>query len=372
MSKVGILTLYYKNYNYGGLLQAYALQHSIQNSQQISYILESGYDGWRPIKEVIKKPIRKVYYKIKFGHKWAENVWQRKQMFDSFSEKIPHTKVVTAESICSLSDDFEVFVCGSDQIWNPVGWQPQFFLSFLPENKKRVSYAASIARESLSTEEIKFVERYIDKFFAISVRENQAEKILCNAFPEKKIQTVCDPVFLLEMSEWKDLSKKSKIKIEEKFIFAYFLGNNKEFRYKALEYAKKLGIKIIFVGYMNKDDFQWEKENLQYIAPPMGPIEFLWAIDNAELVLTDSFHAAAFSCILEKPFYVLPRFKKGEKGSMNSRLEHLVSMYGIEERFTNNLESLEFAYDNRELISIREKIKEQRRIGLSFLAENVL
>ncbi len=371
MSKVGILTLYYKNYNYGGMLQAYALQKTIPNSKQISYILDSGYKNWNPIKEAVKAPLRKVYHKAKYG-KWAKEAEKRIQLFDSFSETIPHTKVVTADSISNLCDDFDLFICGSDQIWNPIGWQPQLFFSFLPEGKKRISYAASISRDSLTKNELEFIGKYIFKFSAVSVREKQAENLLSANFSGLPIQTVPDPVFLLDKEDWREISKDSTFSENENFIFAYFLGEDKKNRNLAIQYAKKLNKKILFIGNMNTKDIEWEENNSQFMAPPMGPLDFLWAIDNADIVLTDSFHAAAFASILETPFYALPRFKKGEKGSMNSRLENLVSVLGVENRFTESLMSKDYAYNESELCNIRRNTADQRRIGLSFLSKHII
>lgn len=168
--KIAILTLYYHNYNYGGLLQAYALQKAITDlgyqAEQISYKLESGYDGWNPIKASIKKPMAYLYHGAKYG-KWFDQYTVRQKKFEAFAENIPHTEVVTAQTISELSNQFDCFVCGSDQIWNPIGWQPTLFFDFLPDDKKRISYAASIARDELTEEEYAFMEPYLDKFLSL-------------------------------------------------------------------------------------------------------------------------------------------------------------------------------------------------------------
>ena len=116
IKKMAILTLYYHNYNYGGLLQAYALQKAITKlgyqAEQISYKLESGYDSWNPTKASIKKPMAYLYHRTKYG-KWLDQYTVRQKKFEAFAETIPHTEVVTAQTISKLSNHFDCFVCGN-------------------------------------------------------------------------------------------------------------------------------------------------------------------------------------------------------------------------------------------------------------------
>lgn len=364
---IAILTLYYKNYNYGGLLQAYALQKVLDrygnNVQQISYLVESGYDNWNPAKYRLKKIMGPICRLIRFG-KQEVNARKRKEKFNKFAIQIPHTKTVTEKNITSLNKDFDLFICGSDQIWNPIGWQPSFFLSFAEDDKKLISYAASVARDQLSEVELLFIRHYINRFSAISVREKNTEEILTQEFPDLNIVTVIDPVFLLDKPEWETLIKNNK---KQKNIFAYFLGTNILNKNLALEYANQLGMDIRFVGYMDKENYTWEKEHAEVVAEPMGPIEFLEAIHNAEFVITDSFHAVAFSCIFETPFYALPRFQITDRKSMNSRLVNLTETLEVKNRFVSELKGNIYRYKQSELDSIRQNIKSQRKFGLDYL-----
>lgn len=365
-----ILTLYYHNYNYGGLLQAYALQKAITDlghqAKQISYRLESGYNGWSPVKASIKKPVAYLYHRAKYG-KWFDQYTVRRKKFEAFAETIPHTEVVTAQTISELSNQFDCFVCGSDQIWNPIGWQPTLFFDFLPDNKKKISYAASIARDELTEKEYAFMKPYLDKFSAISVREKNSADMLNQKFSKLNVQAVPDPVFLLEKDEWVNLIPKSKEK-DEPYIFAYFLGENEENRQKAIRYAEDRKLKIRFASYLDYTQSGWDKQHPELLASPMGVEEFLQSIANAELVLTDSFHAAAFSSILKTPFYALPRFKAQDKTSMNSRILNLVQELEIPERYTEELDT-QYEWRGSELKSIENNLQRMKNCGLDYLQQ---
>ena len=196
--KVAILTLYYKNYNYGGQLQSYALQNKIEklgySSYQISYKLETGYEEKNKIKKILKKflyPLVKLKYILK-NYKWLKFTKETNKKFEKFSNNIPHTKVYTAKNIKNLNKEFDIFVCGSDQIWNPMGWQDILMLSFAEKNKHKISYAASIAKNELTDEETKFLCNNIKDFDYISIREpNNKEKIEKKL--NKKVYIMPDP-----------------------------------------------------------------------------------------------------------------------------------------------------------------------------------
>lgn len=367
-----ILTLYYHNYNYGGLLQAYALQKAITDlgyqAEQISYKLESGYAGWNPIKASIKKPVAYLYHRAKYG-KWFDQYTVRRKKFEAFAETIPHTEVVTTQTISELSNQFDCFVCGSDQIWNPIGWQPTLLFDFLSNDKKRISYAASIARDELTEEEYAFMKPYLDRFSAISVREKKSADMLNRKFPRLNVQAVPDPVFLLTEEEWRTLIPKVNEK-KVPYIFAYFLGENEENRQKAIQYAEDRKLKIRFASYLDYTQSGWDKKHPELLASPMGVEEFLQSIANAELVLTDSFHAAAFSSILKTPFYALPRFKAQDGNSMNSRILNLVQELEILGRYTETL-PVEYKWQEYELKHIDENLSRMQKNGMQYLKESL-
>ena len=164
MIRVAILTLYYNNANYGGLLQACALQKVIANlgyeCQQISYDLNSGYLETQETSLNWSKRIKNVVLRVK-NYAWRQHYKEYCSWLKPFANQIPHTSVVNADTIGNLTLDYDAFVCGSDQIWNPIGWQPTLFLDFVKEPKGKIAYSASIATNELSNEEIEYIRKYI-------------------------------------------------------------------------------------------------------------------------------------------------------------------------------------------------------------------
>lgn len=366
-----ILTLYYNNYNYGGLLQAYALQKAVSrlghSAVQISYDHPTGYTDFNQLKRFVKRPFKYPYHLLKYGS-WYEDYSKRIKLLERFTNIISYTNVVTASNIGALNKKFDAFICGSDQIWNPIGWQPTFFLDFVPNDKIKISYAASIARDNLTKEQLEYIRKFTTDFAAISVREKSSADILNNAYPELNVQYMPDPVFLLEESEWIKLIKSEKS--VEPFIFAYFLGDDNSNRDKALTFARNTGLKIIFASHLSFLHYQWEKNHVDIISPPLGVEDFLNHIANATLVLTDSFHAVAFSAIYRTPFYTLPRFKQNDKNSMNSRIIDLVNELDIPSRFTERI-SDEFEWKENEVDNIEYNIDRLRKRGINFLDKSL-
>lgn len=365
--KIGIITLYYNNPNYGGLLQSFALQQTLSlagcEAEQISYDLLAGsIEGYSRNKYIIKNLIKRFVPGFHCANSKCNSELRK------FEKTIPHSKYVDYQSIISLNSEYDAFICGSDQIWNPIGWQPAFFLSF--GNKPKISYAASIARECLTEEELAYLNKHTKDFLSLSVREkNNAEYLTEKLGREYKL--VPDPTLLLTRGEWNERFPDSPVN-GKSYIFAYFLGFNEKQRNECIDYAKKLGMDIYFIPYMKKESYEWDKNNIEYCVKDYSVGNFVNVIRNAELVLTDSFHGAVFSCVFEKPFYVLNRQLIGNEKPMNSRMETLFYELGIpKERMTDtvmNIDKYGFSVDEIEHISMTKT--KWREIGLEYLKES--
>lgn len=368
--RIAILTLYYKNSNYGGVLQAYALQKTLSKfgseAKQISYKLESGYKK----RNIIYRVIRAIYRKFMslFNLKWYLKCAKHEKQIYGFAERIPHTKVVDVNSINNLSYDFDMFVCGSDQIWNPIGWQPTLFLDFVPEDKYITSYAASVARDNLDNKELDFMKKYLYNFKSVSVREEKTAEILNRYFDAKHIDVMPDPTMLLTEEEWSEVVAHRLE--EDSYIFAYFLGNDFKQRDQAIKYAKKRNLKIIFIPYLRKDMYLWDISHMMYMKEGIGVPEFLSLIKYAEEVITDSYHGAVFSAIFEKQMWILTRFKKNDANSMNSRLDTLVHELGMESRLISEFNNGQIS-DDIEAKNITKHLELLRKKGISYLKHHV-
>ena len=331
--KVGIISLYYKNHNYGGLLQAYALtsylnKHGIDAEQMSWDFLDGLKKGkkrthhYRSIGIIVK---RCIIFLIEWANKRNQN--KRIAAFERFEKIIPHSsKIYTRDNIDDSIEKYDCFITGSDQVWNMSQYNPEQFLNFVPSHKNKVSYAASMPDIKLTDEQKRIVCSNLEKFDAISVREKiTAEKL--NEWTGKEVVWVLDPTLLLDASEWDKVAKPYEIK--DDYIFCYFLGGRSDIRNIAKAFAKEMGLKIAtfpHLGCYNISDLKFG----DYRIYDATPNEFLFLVKNAKYVLTDSFHASVFSYIFKIKFFV---FSRTGQGNTDSRIVSLLEIFDEDERF---------------------------------------
>lgn len=347
MSRVAVITLADFN-NYGNRLQNYALE---------KLIVEMGYEvdsivPYRPniIKEAVKTVVRKK--DIPFTQKWLQ--LKRLNNFLSFDKKYVHTYSIKNNDFYTIPiENYNCFISGSDQVWNP-DWADytydKMFLRFCPKNQ-RISYAASFGVDEIPD---KWREKYavgLSEFHYLSVREKNAVEIV-ESLIGKKCEKVLDPTMLLDRSMWDKIKKVPKKANEKNYILTYFLGGRSDSVNKdILEYGKKYGFHVINLLDLNDSNYF------------VGPDEFVGLISNAELVLTDSFHATVFSIIYERPFVVYNR--KGIGSKMGSRLSSLLDMCELSGRKREHVDETSlFCCDFQ---SAKKKIEQEKIHSISFL-----
>ena len=224
----------------------------------------------------------------------------------------------------------DAYIAGSDQIWNTFsnnGKEPGYYLDFGNDQTKRFSYAASLATNSIKDECKDFIKEKLAKFSSISVREKTGASLLAD-LGISNVSVVLDPVFLLDKSEWKQLSLKGNLYglSHESYVLVYdFLGNDDNMISFVKAYAKEKSLKIVSIN-----DFS-ERGYADININNAGPLEFLSLIDNAACVVASSFHATAFSVILEKEFYTFNL--KGHNNS--SRMLDFLSTIGLQDRMNS-------------------------------------
>lgn len=348
MRKVGILTLYYNNRNYGGLLQAYALTRTIN---EIGFPCEQicrkfgnvGGSGKRRIKiRNIIKYTRTLVNLLK-NRFYAKITRKRDAAMYRFRDIIPHSKTVyrSCEMEACLKD-YDVFITGSDQVWNMDWYRKEYFLDFVPENITKLSYAASMPNVYITDEQKEIVKQHLESFDAISVREEETTKFL-RKLTGKDVVQVLDPTLLLDKLQWDDIC--SNRIIEGDYIFCYFLGTEKAGRKQAKRFAKKLNYKIVTLPHLVefcKNDLFFADVNLYDISPK----QFISLIKHAKYVITDSFHAAVFSTIYKTKYFV---FDRTDIGKMSGRITTLLSLTGNEFRFCHgNKADFEYMLENKD------------------------
>lgn len=334
MKKIGIVSLYYNNYNYGGLLQSYALAKTVSN---MNYKVEQicvkrlarkiKVQNVKTFFQIVKKVIKRIISKF-YDFKTSK----RREKFKRFADYIPHSsKCYTWEDIAQTNELYDGFICGSDQVWNPnyftVEESVPYTLEFVNDKKVKFSYAASVGVAELTKERGDALNQAVKKLNYISLREESAKSLFEDKI-RSKIEVVLDPTFLLNASDWE--KEENTVNVPARYIFCYFLGKSCGNRKTARAISRKMGIPIVTCPYINKGSELADIGFGDVKALDVGPKEFLYLIHHAELILTDSFHACAFSLQFKRPFLVFSRDDKENKTSMNSRIYDFAAKFHLE------------------------------------------
>lgn len=378
--KIGITTYYYQTVNYGGALQAYALTRVLQklgyDAEQICFNTSEGC--------AVRKVDRPLLKRIEIGIKefivnclnmilhptYRWNYWQRRRSMLNFGkEVISHSaKVYTMRNIGDTISVYDKFVTGSDVVWHPSTDSYIFLLRFLPKEKPKISYAASLGVSMLTTIEKERFQKDLKSFQAVSVREKAVVPILEEAIG-KIVHHCVDPTLLLDEADWMMITTHRQV--EQPYVFCYFLGNNREAKQVAIEYARKHDLTLINIPYL-WDSYN-EYGNFGDIRPAkVSPKEFLSYIKYAECVFTDSFHACVFSNIFKTNFYV---FRRSKDAKLTVRISDFLALLGCISHFcdTDEKESVEYceridlidyAKINNELELLKWKSKEYLKNNL--------
>lgn len=356
---IGIITLpNFMYYNYGGILQNYALSY---------YLNKKGYETKAIHCNASTRlgAIRMLMFNkcnlrvLKENGKWEIKRVDKltKERNEKFVEFID-TEIVplryhwySQKTFNNINVNFEKVIIGSDQVWNP-NWINEktyktFLLTFLT-GQKRVSYAASFGVSSMPEESKEKFSRALSEFSAISVREEAGADIVYRLIG-KKPEVLIDPTMLLSVDEWKKVARKSKRKDGKRYLLKYFLGEQSEERRNEIaQIAKKNDLEIYEIADKDCPDFY-----------TTGPAEFLDLFANSSLVYTDSFHATVFSILFGVPFVVMNREQNGME-NMGSRIATLLKKLRLESRMpgcvdNNNLFECDYQEANKLLEEERKK-----------------
>ena len=325
--------------------------------------------AWRGEKKLIvqKKLSRMIV------PEYAMNVRIRNAAFQAFMEENFDKKVFQCYGYDQLrrsAEKFDAFLVGSDQMWSPSGLATNFYnLMFVPDEKKKISYASSFGVSEIPFYQKKRTAEFLNRIDYLSVRENVGVKIIRDLTGRDALVTV-DPTMLLTAQEWDEFSGGDRLS-EEKYIFAYFLGNNPEFRRIVKELQRKTGLKIITLRHL--DEYIPQDEQFGDEAPyNLRPEGFVNLMKNAEYVCTDSFHGSVFSSLFHRQFVVFPRYSETASLSRNSRISSLLNNLGLEKRLYNPSKAIDLQADEPICYELVE-IKRRKRIekSLQFLDEAI-
>lgn len=339
--KIGCVIAYRKNHtNYGTSLVGYAL---IKKMQQIGCCVEIINYVKRPtckekieiaINQLRVQGIKKFFKQFKPKKNnlgYNEGIKQRTKFVEAYKGKKLEPffhNYVGYQELCEGSKKYDAVVVGSDQVWLPHGLKTKFYnLLFVDDSVRRVSYASSFGVSEIPGFQRKETAAYLDRFYAISVREQKGKEIV-ESLSGNKAEVVADPTLLLNSMEWAEEVRDSHVHESEPYIFCYFLGANPEARKAANKLKSYTGFKIVTLRHM--DEFVEEDEQFGDEAPyDVDPNDFVKYISEAEYVCTDSFHCTAFSIQFHRRFMTFYRFAVGAKGGRNSRIDSLFNVLSV-------------------------------------------
>lgn len=313
MKKVAILTLGGR-YNYGNRLQNYASDCVWRKVGFVptSLFLSERPNAVRQIKSMARKLLGKNIANPEEGITDA-----RLAAFDRFNN---YMSIATLSGVNSkLIEDFQFFSVGSDQVWNPclIAYSEDWFFLEFAKPEQRIALAPSIGLDALSPRHARVICQGLGNFKRVSIREKRGAELIKEC-AGVDVEVICDPTLVLPAEEWRAVAD-GRITPSEPYVFTYLLGGSSKEALEVLDVVTDHGrIPVIPLSDRQKPG-----------EPDAGPAEFIDLIDHATHVVTDSFHAAVFSSILQTPLTITHR----EGGaSMFSRLEQLSEMLGIEEK----------------------------------------
>ncbi|MBO5713738.1 MAG: polysaccharide pyruvyl transferase family protein [Clostridia bacterium] len=361
MKKVSTVT-FHKAQNYGSVLQTYALQEFVKtlankNGQEVNYsVVNVEPKAQKGLYSIYKKGLsvtNLVKNTVAFFNQGKLKSKQKK--FNSFLNNYINLtdRYDTIESLYANTPNSDYFISGSDQIWNvrSCDFEDYFYLDFAC-NAKKISYAASFGPLKINWEKYN-KEKYaklLNEYSYISTREEGSAKnveLLTGKTPEIHV----DPTLLLDKEDFRKIQSNANYR-NGKYILLYCLEPSKKQLKIVKQISKKLRLPVVITKYNNKNDIF----NTFVKKYDCGPCDFLSLIDNAEMVITSSFHGTAFSLIYRKKFYVL-------NGKTDNRISDILSKTNLldrsiesEEELDNvNLNDVDFTKANEFLLN--EKLK---------------
>ena len=369
---VGLCLAGFIGSNYGMLLQAYATQQVVDKlgykteiikyksgkNKGIKPSIGAAYVASKTVASKIKRKIAPRREEMDATHR--ANRERRYKIAEEFRERRWHSIVECngIDELRALSTKYESVLVGSDQLWQPdIAFTNFYTLRFAAPGVKRISYATSLGVSEYPKYCRKQARDYWRKIDYISVREEQGADLI-EEIAGIRPEVVADPTYLLTKEGWLDLIP-NRIVYEERYVLCYFLSDDKDAKTLAIRFAHERGFKCIGIlsSECNADD-----SDLDEVLTDKTPEDFINLIRNAECVFTDSFHGLAFSVINDKDFYIFYRKRTDVRASRKSRIDNILSKYGLEKRLVINpenglqeIKSIDYSVIKRKVDSIRSE-----------------
>ena len=363
--RIAILTLPL-HVNFGGILQCYALQTILERKGHEVFVLHTGSEevDYKTRAGLFVKRLIKTILRMEskfYGWKTDDEVTRKHTQ--SFIKKYIHIGNVTDLSLMR-EDDFDAIVVGSDQIWRPKYYKPieDAYLKFAKDwHVKRIAYATSFGTDGweYSSIQTKNCSRLAKLFHAVSVREITGIN-MCEKYLGVNAQQVLDPTLLLNKEDYIKLFEEDKTPKREGTLLTYILDETLQKTMLVKNIARQENLIPFRVNSKAENLFAPLSERVQ---PPVE--QWIRGFYDAEFVVTDSFHACAFSILFHKPFVVYPNEQRGL-----SRFLSLLEILGLESRIMTSGKSYnKLAQINWE--TVEKKMNKWRKHSVKFLLEKL-
>lgn len=358
--KIAILT-FHCALNYGAIMQTYGLQEYLKKIGHEVYVID-----YRP--EYLLKPYRIFNWRWSLTLSVKRNIFlfirtilvslirlKRKKSFSQFTKKYIN--------LCSLDfsnpeSEFDAFIFGSDQIWNPLitnGFDNVYFGQFpAVKGKRLVVYAASAGNvEYIKSNKKDFIS-LLSSYTEISVREKSLADFICKQQEGKQVEVVVDPVLLVGKSIYERIASKEKM--QKNYVLVFLLSNDMIFKNRKIAefIAKAKGLEIVELVSAS------ESLKTSRLIDTASPERFISLFRDASYVVTSSYHGTIFSILFEKDFTVVD-------SSASERMVNLLIALDLKERLAKNEEDVIFGkIDYRQT---NEHIKKMRLASQNFLEQ---
>ena len=367
MRKVAILTLN-GYFNYGNRLQNYSTQEALESLDfevetiinDTIYIANKSF--LCKLTNLKHKSFKEIYNKLNSNlskYIYRNGIAKRIEIFKKFTKDyIKETNyAISKDNIPKdLSDRYNYFITGSDQVWNPCNLHGSsiYFLTFA-EKHKRIAFAPSFGVSEIKAEYVERYKEWLSGMHRLSVREDDGAKII-KELTGRDAPVLVDPTMLLTKEKWLSIAKPAKNKPKGKYLLTYFLGGiPPKYKSQIRNIVKENNLEVINLGDLR------EKETYE-----TGPSEFIDYINSCSIFCTDSFHGTVFSILFQKPFIAYERM--GSSLSMFSRIDTLLNKFDLNCRKAENIRTNEQAF-NIDYSHVPPILEAERNKALNYLKE---
>lgn len=355
--KIAILTFHNSPNNAGAVLQAFALQRTLEKMGHDARLLDYHRERGDIVPWWSFSSVRGAYYTIRrlpleFCRLRKCDAFRRRALSliaTQYGGRIEHT-------------DADAYIVGSDQVFNPIHNEgnPNFLLDFVPEGKRRIAYGASFGTTRFTDEYRALMQMHLPQFDNISVREAEGVGIVRDV-AKRDATLVCDPTLLLDVVEYERFECPRRRAERTPYGFVYLIGNPPQARRIAAQVAERMGVGRVLVCTNRRAEWHWPRHGIFREKYVYAPDDFLRYVSEAAFIVTNSFHGTAFSILYQRPFFTL---MNGTDGDL--RMQTMLDGLWLSHRAVC-AEVRDVNYSVIDWLDVHNRLEQMRQRAISFL-----